>query len=434
MAALSACFSAHNPKGKKRAVLVDHRRTGKDKLAFNYMVPQAFNRVGVYYYFLPTYQQGRKILWDGIDKDGFKFLDHIPESLVLAKNQTEMKITLAHPEHVGKAGSIIQVVGSDNINTIVGTNPVGCVFSEYALQDPRGWDFVRPILRENGGWAWFVYTPRGKNHGSDLYEMAKTNPDWYVEKLTIADTWGRGGTISEEDIEQERRDGMDEALIQQEFYCSFDAAVRHAVLGKEMMAARAEGRITSIPYQKGVVVNTYWDIGRDTTAVWFAQSVRNRVHLIDYYDSQQSTMEKDFVQINGKGYMYGRHFMPWDADSNDWKSGKTAKEIASDAGYQVEVGQKYSKTVQIDATRNIMNRCWFDEKNCQRGLDALSSWHFEWDDATRSMSRNPKHDWASHGGDAIAQLAMAHEDEDDWTPARRYEEKPAPRRRGWMSA
>ena len=156
--------------GLKRAVLVHHRRAGKDKSAFNFMVKEAFKRVGIYYYFFPTYNQGRKVLWDGIDKDGFRFLDHIPKEVRKGDpNQTEMKQMLIN-------GSMIQIVGSDNVDTIVGTNPVGCVFSEYPLQDPSGWDFVRPILRENGGWAVFCYTPRGKNHGYDLYAMAKDNP------------------------------------------------------------------------------------------------------------------------------------------------------------------------------------------------------------------------------------------------------------------
>ena len=112
-----------------------------------------------------------------------------------------------------KNGSLFQLIGSDNIDSIVGTNPVGCVFSEYAIQDPQGWDYIRPILRENKGWVLFPYTPRGKNHGYDMFHMAQNNPDWYCSKLTIEDT----GVMSHKDIDEERRAGMDEELIQQEF-------------------------------------------------------------------------------------------------------------------------------------------------------------------------------------------------------------------------
>jgi len=170
-----------------------------------------YQRVGIYYYFFPTYAQGKKIIWDGIDGMGFKFLDHFPPELIRNQNATEMKITLVN-------GSLFQIVGTDNYDSIVGTNPVGCVFSEFALQDPTAWEYVRPILRENGGWAIFPYTPRGFNHGWDLYQMAQNDPDWFCELLTVTDT----GVLTEADVDAERRAGMPEPLIQQEFYCSFE--------------------------------------------------------------------------------------------------------------------------------------------------------------------------------------------------------------------
>ncbi|RMD72956.1 MAG: hypothetical protein D6822_00435, partial [Cyanobacteria bacterium J149] len=127
--------------GMKRAVVVWHRRSGKDKTAINFMAKKMFERVGQYFYFLPTYKQGRKIIWDGIDGSGFRLLDHIHPDLRVKTNDQEMKIQLVN-------GSIFQVIGTDNVDSIVGTNPVGCVFSEYSLQDPQAWDFIRPILAE----------------------------------------------------------------------------------------------------------------------------------------------------------------------------------------------------------------------------------------------------------------------------------------------
>lgn len=201
--------------GYKRAVAVWHRRSGKDKTLINLLVKEAFKRVGIYYYLFPTYQQGRKVLWDGIDRNGFKYLKHIPDDLIDGKpNQAEMKIKLVN-------GSIIQIVGTDNIDSIMGTNPVGCVFSEYSLQNPEAWDLIRPILAENGGWAVFNYTPRGRNHGFKLYEMAQHNPEWFCELLTIEDT----GAVGKDMVQAEREAGMSEEMVQQEFYCSFEASL-----------------------------------------------------------------------------------------------------------------------------------------------------------------------------------------------------------------
>lgn len=197
--------------GIKRVIKVWHRRSGKDKSDFNYMVKEACKRVGTYFYFLPEYTQARKVIWDNIDNDGFKLTDHIPEEIIKNKNETTLKIELIN-------GSVIQLMGADNFaQSGVGTNPIGVVFSEYSITNPKVWDFIRPILLANGGWAIFNFTPRGQNHAFELLEMAKGNPLWFTEILTVENT----GIITPEMIEQERRDGMPQAMIDQEYYCKF---------------------------------------------------------------------------------------------------------------------------------------------------------------------------------------------------------------------
>lgn len=197
--------------GINRAVIVHHRRAGKDKTCFNYMIKRAVEEVGTYFYFLPTYAQAKKVIWDNIDNDGFKMLDHIPRELIANKNATELKIELVN-------GSVIQLIGADKFSDSgVGTNPRGVVFSEYSINKPEVWDFVRPILRVNGGWAIFNFTPRGQNHAFKLLEMAKTNDKWFWEVLTIEDT----DVLKPEDIEEEKKAGMPQDMIDQEFYCKF---------------------------------------------------------------------------------------------------------------------------------------------------------------------------------------------------------------------
>lgn len=194
--------------GGKRAVIVWHRRAGKDLLCWNYVVTEACTgRVGGYTYYFPNAALAKKIIWNGADKAGKRFLDYIPQRLVKRINRQELLIEFYN-------GSIIQLAGTDkSIN--VGTNPVGTIFSEFSLQNPRAWDYIRPILAENDGWALFNFTPRGRNFAYDLYEMARNNPDWFCQKLTVDDTMA----VSNESIESERRSGMSEDLVQQEFYC-----------------------------------------------------------------------------------------------------------------------------------------------------------------------------------------------------------------------
>ncbi len=390
-------------KGLKRGVSIWHRRSGKDKTFINLMVKESFKRVGAYYYFFPTYNQGRKILWNGMDRDGFPFLDHIPQSIRTSTNKTEMLITLRNR-------SLFQVVGSDNIDSIVGTNPIGCVFSEYALQDPRGWDFVRPILRENGGWAFFNFTPRGHNHGYRLYEMAKNNPAWFCEVLTIDDT----GVLTEADIQAERDEGMDEDLIQQEYYCSFEASVLGSYFGKQLALARSQGRLCNVPIVPGVPVDTFWDLGiNDTTAIWFTQTVGREIRIIHYeeYSGEGLEFYADLLRELSKdlGLSYGRHVGPHDVAVRELGTGKSRIETAASYGLKFEVAARPErKEDSINAARKIFPYCWFNETRCERGIDALASYHKGWDEKNRVWRVSPVHDWASNGADAFQTMALGH--------------------------
>ena len=200
-------------QGAKRAVICWHRRAGKDKVCLNAMIKAMAEKEmqgskGIYYYFTPTYTQGRKILWDAIDKSGMRFIDHFPSSFISKVNDGEMKIWT-------KNGSLFQVVGTDRIDSVVGSNPVGCVFGEYSLQNPKAWDYMRPALAENNGWAIFNFTPRGTNHAHALLQQGK-EAGWFTQTLTVEDTQA----ISEEALEQEQQQ-MPPALFEQEYNCKF---------------------------------------------------------------------------------------------------------------------------------------------------------------------------------------------------------------------
>lgn len=392
--------------GLKRAVACWHRRAGKDKTGLNYTIKRMGEQVGIYYYFMPTYAQGKKIIWDGIDKEGMRFLEHFPKDLVASKNESEMKIRL-------KTGSLYQVIGTDNIDAIVGTNPIGCVFSEYALQNPLAWDFIRPILRENKGWALFLYTPRGHNHGYELYNMAQLNPDWFCEKLTVDNTRRPDGSpvITPEDIEKERAEGMDEDLIQQEYYCSFEGAMSGSYYGKNMQRAIEEGRITDVPYDFNLKVNTAWDLGvGDSTSIWFFQIAGDTFRLIDYYESSGEGLLHYIKVMQDKEYLYDRHYAPHDIKQREQISGKTRLEAAQKLGIRFEVIPNLPIEEGIDAARRLFNRCWFDKIKCKQGIDALFNYHKEFDERRREFKQHPVHDWSSHSADAFRYLALGVKD------------------------
>jgi len=382
-----------------RAVSVWHRRSGKDKTFINLMAREAIRTVGTYFYFFPTYNQGRKILWQGMDKAGFPFLGHIPQEARVRTNNTEMLIELFN-------GSIFQVVGTDNIDSIVGTNPIGCVFSEYSLQDPRAWLFIRPILAENGGWACFNFTPRGMNHGWELYSMALDNPDtWHCELLTVDDT----GVLSKEDIAKERREGASEEFIAQEYYCSFAGSQEGAYYASQLRQAREEGRICKVPVVPGVSVDTFWDIGvRDATAIWFIQVCGRELHVVDYYENKGEGLPHYAEVLRQKGYYYGEFVFPHDMEAQEFGSGFTRISIARNLfGVNVKTAVKPGfKEDAIEAVRNMLKICWFDEEKCSYGLQALHSFRKEFDEKNRIHKPQPVHDWSIHAADALQTAAL----------------------------
>jgi hypothetical protein len=381
--------------GGTRAVAVWHRRAGKDLLSINWTLSSMMQRRGLYWHLFPTYQQGRKIVWDGFTRDGRGFLDHFPPELVANRNNTAMRVEL-------KTGSIYQVVGTDNCDALVGANPVGVVFSEYSLQDPKAWDLIRPILAENGGWALFIFTARGRNHGYDLVNMAKSNAKWFCEVLSVDKT----GAIPMSVVDDERASGMPEELIQQEYFCSFDAPLVGAYYGDGMSKALQEKRIAKVPWEPRIPVSTAWDLGiGDSTAIWFFQVFGHEIRIIDFYENNGEGLPHYIKHLKEKDYVYDKHYAPHDIEVRELTSGKSRIEVARSLGIKFTVVKQHAIEDGIDCVRNIFNRCWFDSERCERGIEALRQYRKDFDEKKRVFRDKPLHDWSSHAADAFRYLA-----------------------------
>lgn len=372
------------------------RRAGKDIVAFNHMIHCALKTPGVYFYIFPTYSQGRKILWDTITNDNKRFIDFIPPELVYNTNSTEMKITLIN-------GSLLQVIGSDNIDSIVGTNPRGCVFSEYALQDPRAYQFIRPALTANDGWAFFCSTPRGKNSFWELYQIALNNPnDWYVSKLTVDDTQH----ISIHEINKEIASGeMSADLAAQEYHTSFDQGVEGSYYGKYLDKMRVKGQIGIVPHEAGFKVNSAWDIGvRDSTSIIMFQTIGQVVRIIDYYENSKQGLEHYVKVLEQKPYTWGKHIAPSDIAVKEWGTGMTRLEKARQLGIKFITAPNLSIEDGIESVRSAFSKIWIDEVNCKKLIKSIESYRQEWDSKKQVYKSQPLHDSHSHAcftGDTI---------------------------------
>jgi phage terminase large subunit len=431
--------------GCKRAIDIAHRRWGKDEVALHWTAMAAHDRIASYWHLLPQASQARKAIWDAINPHtGKRRIDEaFPHELRKRTREQDMFIEFT-------CGSTWQVLGSDNFNSLVGSPPAGIVMSEWALCNPAAWAYLKPILDENGGWAMFITTPRGKNHAYAMYQMALNNPKWFAEVSNVLKT----GRFSKEELEEQRAEyvsmfGKDQgnAMFEQELMCSFDAAILGAYYGGEMADAEREGRICSVPHDPSLPVFTAWDIGRtDDTSIWFYQVAWGEIRLIDFYNASGKDpihyaealhgrkIEVTEYGVNGKpvkwelgapipehshriAYHYGQNWLPHDAKPKSFASPRSGLEQLRDFGIKSRITPSLSLQDGIQSARATLKHCWFDADRCEHGIESLKNYRREWDDDKKIFTDNPLHDWTSHASDAFRYLSLVWRNPESEKPA-----------------
>lgn len=412
-------------RGGKRAVEVGHRRWGKDEVALQFTAIEAMRTVGNYWHMLPLQTQGRKVIWNAINPDtGMRRINEVFPKEIRAKkpNSTEMTIEF-------KSGSIWQVVGSDNYDSIVGAPPRGIVFSEWALANPMAWAYLSPILEQNNGWAMFLYTSRGNNHGRTTYEMAIENPDWFGEKLTAEQT----PVFSAEQLVRIKDSylkifgpELGLALYNQEYLCSWEGAIMGAYFAAAMREAHEDKRITRVPHQPSIEVDTAWDLGVDNSmSIWFFQPIGKSINFIDYYEATGYGLEHYAKTLKGTlpgsehraKYHYGNHWFPHDANVREQTSSEIArsrKEVGEDLGIRPIIVVPRARNiniiiqVHIPACNDLIATSWFDKERCAQGISCLENYKAEFDEKKKILSNRPFKDWSIHGADAFRTAAVGY--------------------------
>lgn len=406
-------------RGGRHAELLWHRRSGKDDLSFHWTAVAAHKRVGNYWHMLPQANQARKALWDAVNPHtGLRRIyEAFPQELWANHSDHEMFIRF-------KNGSAWQVVGSDNFNSLVGSPPVGIVFSEWALCDPAAWAYLMPIIEENKGWAIFNTTPRGRNHAYRSLRAAKENAEAFASVLRADQT----GVFTVDQLEKIRLKLMEtyghefgQSIYEQEYMCSFDAANLGAILGRYVTQADRDGRIDDAvqPDPEGAPIEISSDIGfRDTASWWFWQPTREGFNLVNH-DSDSGLDASQWIdrligELKRVGVKLGRIWLPQDAKAKTFASRHSPMEQFLEAfGHDVvRVVPQTKKLDQINAARWVIQRCRFAKSECKEGIEGLAAWSFEYDEETKDFSKDPKHDWASHHGDSFAYGALVMRERD----------------------
>lgn len=410
--------------GGVRASLCWHRRLGKDELALRWTSCAAHLRVGSYWHMLPEQAQARKAIWTMVNPHtGAKRIDEaFPLAIRKRTNDQEMFIEFLN-------GSTWQVVGSDNFNSLVGSSPCGIVFSEYALANPASWAYLRPIVRENKGWALFLSTPRGRNHFYNLHQYAVRTDGWFGETLTVEDTQMFTAPELAEDLAElqaEHGDLYGRSIWMQENYCSFESSMAGAIWAEAVDRAQLTGRIVDFDLNKKSIVDTAWDLGRtDDTSVWFRQFNGSQMDVIDQWASPGMDIdnpdepEKGLVQMLLRkrkefGLTYGTHWLPHDARPRTQAAGGKSmlQQFRDAAARHPELGRfaivkRLDLQEGIQAARKTFPRCRFHATRCAKGLQSLRHYHRAYDHELKTYTDHPVHDWASHDADAFRYLSLS---------------------------
>ena len=373
---------------KRFNVICCHRRFGKTVFAINHLIMTACEIPNARLaYIAPTYRQGKAVAYDYLKE----YTDPLMK-LGGKRHETELKVDLWN-------GSRIQIFGSDNPDALRGLGFDGVCMDEFALMSPRVWtEVVRPAVSDKLGYVIFIGTPMGHNQFWDVYDLAiRRGGDWYGQLYRASET----EIIGAEELEEARLT-MPSDQYEQEFECSFQAAVSGAYYGKQIQKAERENRICSIDIDSNVDIETWWDLGiGDSTSIWFAQRIGEEIRLIDYYETNGESLAHYAGVLRDKGYNYSRHIAPHDITTRELGTGKSRLEVAYELGLDFEVCPRLEVDHGIEAVRNTLDRCWFDINRCKYGIDCLRQYRKQFDDKMQTFKNKPLHDWASHGSDAF---------------------------------
>jgi phage terminase large subunit len=396
-------------KLKRWNVLVMHRRFGKTVFAVNHMIKHVLTcplprpRVAL---IAPTFTQAKRISWDYVKH----YAGVIPG---VTFNETELRADFPN-------NGRIMLLSGENPDALRGIYLDLCVFDEYGMQNPRVWgEVVRPALSDREGGAIFLGTPAGHNHFFDILQQAKEQTEegsdqWYWKVAKASET----KVVKELELDAAKVQ-MTPEQYEQEYECSFTAAIIGAYYGKLLAALDDENRITRVPYDPALPVHTAWDLGiNDSTAIWFAQVYRGgAVNVIDYYENSGVGLDHYAEVLRQKDYHWGDHLAPHDIEVRELGSGKSRLETAFGLGIRFKVIPKMKIADGINAARMLIPKCYFDREKCNEGLEMLRQYRQEWDDRKRMFRDQPRHDFTSHSADAFRYLALGLENRTKMTKA-----------------
>ena len=260
-----------------------------------------------------------------------------------------------------------------------------------------------------------IGTPQGHNAFFDLYQHGVHDDKWYTKLFKASET----KVVKEEELAEAKK-MMPPEIYESEYECSFESNAIGSIYALGLNKADDEKRITKVPYDPTIKVNTFWDLGmQDKTAIWFCQQKGTAIHLIDYFEDSGESLEYYANVLDDKKYVYDTHYLPHDANVREIGTGKSRVEIAQSLGLVTSIVPKMSIEDGINAVRMTLARCYFDFDKTKEGLDALRQYRWAVDDKGVAKNR-PEHNWTSHSADAFRYLCTGLQETKNWNTEIKY--------------
>lgn len=372
---------------------VAHRRAGKTVADINELVIGATKCElpnPRFAYVAPQLNQAKDIAWT--------YLKEYTAFLSPKINESELWVELP-------GGARIRIYGADNPDRLRGIYLDGVVLDEFGDMDPTIWtQVIRPALSDRKGWAAFIGTPKGKNTFYKLWVQAENDPEWTRLMLKASET----GLLDAKELADARKMMSDDEYAQ-EYECSFEAAIRGAYYAHEMNAAEADNRISAVPHDPRLLTHTAWDLGvADSTCIWFFQTVGRETRVIDVLKGEGVGLDWYARELQSRGYLYGKHYLPHDVEVRELGTGKSRKEVLAGLGIEATVCPNIPVADGIQAVRMLLPTCWFDKDKCKDGIEALRMYRRDYDEKRQEFRVHPLHDWTSHYADAFRYFAVGH--------------------------
>jgi len=402
-------FVDFHAREERWALLVCHRRAGKTVAAVNELIGRALHTQkehARYAYLAPFREQAKRIAWDYLLRytEGFRKSASIAELSVMLVN-----------------GSRITLHGADNADNLRGQYWDGIVVDEPAsMRQSVFTEVIRPALADRIGWAVWIGTAAGKNEFWEMYEIARKSPGgpagWYFMDLKASES----GILPQSELDDARL-VMDEDTYAQEFENDFGAAIKGSIYGKAVKAAEAAGLITTVDFARDIPTHTCWDIGfSDFCVVWFFQVIAKVPHFTDCLAVRGHDVHDVASLVEDRklkhGFKPGYHYLPRDAWADTFQTGRSTVEQLLARGIRARAVPSLSVQDGIQATRQMLRVARFDATRCERALEALRQYQYEYDEAKQTFRSKPRHDWCSDYADALRVGALGYQEDYGNTP------------------